>query len=82
MSTEHTVPSRVIAVIAEILGSEEEQINDEMSLEALQADSLDVVEICIALENEFNIDIWDEEILALETVQQVIDLVSDKVSDE
>jgi acyl carrier protein len=48
-------------------------------IEDLGADSLDIVELTMYLEEEFNIDIRDEEITSIETVQDVIDFVNKKL---
>jgi len=71
------VTSRVTKLLAEHLGVEESKLtNDARFTEDLGADSLDVVEIIMALENEFNVDIGDETAEKLATVGNVIDYIS------
>lgn len=65
---------RVIKVIAEVIAVERDQIKPESDLTGeLNCDSLDMLEIAMALEEEFSCDINDEDALKLTTVQQVID---------
>ena len=57
-----SVPERVQAIIAQQLGVEEDKVNNEASFtEDLRADSLDQVELILALEEEFGIEIPDED---------------------
>lgn len=70
------VTSRVNKLLADHLGVEESKLNhDSRFTEDLGADSLDVVEIIMALENEFNVDISDETAENLATVGSVIDYI-------
>jgi acyl carrier protein len=55
------ITSRVKKVIAEELGISEEEVTDEKSFTELGADELDFVEIIMALEYEFSIEIPDDE---------------------
>lgn len=65
---------RVIKVIAEVIAVDRDQIKPESDLTGeLNCDSLDMLEIAMALEEEFSCDINDEDALKLTTVQQVID---------
>jgi acyl carrier protein len=68
--------ARVRKVIAEKLGVEESTIKNEASfVDDLGADSLDTVELVMALEEEFNCQIPDEDAEKITTVQQAIDYV-------
>jgi len=58
----NNVYDKVANIVAEQLGITLEDITLETTLEDLNADSLDVVEILMTLENEFNISVPDEEI--------------------
>ena len=68
------IEARVKKIIAEQLGVEESQVTHEKSFVAdLGADSLDTVELVMALEREFGIDIPDEDAEKITTVQNAID---------
>ena len=71
-----TVDERVKKIIAEQLGVEEDEVVPEASfVEDLGADSLDTVELVMALEEEFEIEIPDEDAEKITTVQQAIDYI-------
>ncbi|MEO8937624.1 MAG: acyl carrier protein [Burkholderiaceae bacterium] len=68
---------RVKKIVAEQLGVNEADIKTESSfVDDLGADSLDTVELVMALEDEFETEIPDEEAEKITTVQQAIDYVS------
>ncbi len=68
------IEARVKKIIAEQLGVEEGQVTNEKSFVAdLGADSLDTVEVVMALEDEFGIEIPDEDAEKITTVQNAID---------
>lgn len=69
-----TVPDRVNQVLIDILGQQQSDITLEHSLEDdLGADSLDIVEIVMALEEEFETEISDDQAEAFTTVQSIVD---------
>jgi acyl carrier protein len=71
-----TVDERVKKIIAEQLGVEEDEVTSEASfVEDLGADSLDTVELVMALEEEFETEIPDEEAEKITTVQQAVDYI-------
>ncbi|HUV86364.1 MAG TPA: acyl carrier protein [bacterium] len=73
------VAGKVKEIIVEQLGVTPEQVTPEASfIEDLGADSLDTVELVMALEEEFDIQIPDEEAEKITTVQQAVDYIINK----
>ncbi len=71
-----SVEERVKKLICEQLGVKEDEVNDGASfVEDLGADSLDTVELVMALEEEFETEIPDEEAEKITTVKQAIDYI-------
>ena len=71
------IEQRVKQIVAEQLGVNEAEIKPESSFAGdLGADSLDTVELVMALEEEFECEIPDEEAEKITTVQQAIDYVN------
>ena len=78
--TKEEVSKKVIANIARLLDLHQHEVTPESLVGAdLGAESLDMVEIVMALEDAFEIEILDSEMARLSTVQDWIDLVTDKV---
>jgi len=74
-----TVDERVKKIIAEQLGVEEDEVTPEASfVEDLGADSLDTVELVMALEEEFAIEIPDEDAEKILTVGKAMDYIKEK----
>ena len=72
-----TVEERVKQIVVEQLGVKEDEVSGESSfVDDLGADSLDTVELVMALEEEFNIEIPDEEAEKITTVQQAMDYIN------
>jgi acyl carrier protein len=71
---------KIKAIVSDKLSIGEDQITEEASfIDDLGADSLDTVELVMALEDEFDMDIPDEEAEKLTTVGKAMDYVLEKV---
>ncbi|MEE9319912.1 MAG: acyl carrier protein [Granulosicoccus sp.] len=72
-----SIDERVKKIVIEQLGVKEEEVTIKASfVDDLGADSLDTVELVMALEEEFECEIPDEEAEKITTVQQAVDYVS------
>ncbi|MCG0278115.1 MAG: acyl carrier protein [Thermanaeromonas sp.] len=67
--------NKVKSIVAEQLGVDEEEISLDTSFEDLNADSLDIVELIMALEEEFDIEIPDEDAEKLTTVGAAVEYI-------
>jgi len=77
--SEKSIEERVKEIIVEQLGVTPDQITPEASfLEDLGADSLDTVELVMAFEEEFNINVPDDDAEKLQTVGDVIRYIEEK----
>ena len=75
-----TTEQKVRRIIMERLSKTEDEVTlDARFIDDLGADSLDVTELLMALEEEFNVDI-DDEANSIETVGQAIQYISGKIS--
>ena len=73
--------ARVVAVLADKLSKEESEIMPESVIrEDLGADSLDMVEIIMGLEDEFDIEIPDEDAADIKTVAEVVAYIESKLA--
>lgn len=77
-----SVEERVKKIIIEQLGVKEEEVTSTASfVDDLGADSLDTVELVMALEEEFGVEIQDDEAEKITTVQQAVDYVKEHMKD-
>lgn len=75
------IEQRVKKIVAEQLGVNEAEVKIESSfVDDLGADSLDTVELVMALEEEFNCEIPDEDAEKITTVKQAVDYVNSHLS--
>lgn len=75
------IEAKVKEAVAEQLSLNVNEINNDASfMDDLGADSLDLVELVMAFENEFDITIPDEDSAGLTTVQKAIDYVNGKLA--
>ncbi len=71
-----TVEERVKKIVVEQLSVKDDEVSNEASfVDDLGADSLDTVELVMALEEEFGCEIPDEEAEKIQTVQQAIEYI-------
>ena len=75
------IEDRVRKIVAEQLGVKEEEVKAEASfVDDLGADSLDTVELVMALEEEFDTEIPDEEAEQITTVQLAINYINENLA--
>ncbi len=73
------IEAQVKNIVAEQLGVKEDEVTSDASfVDDLGADSLDTVELVMALEEEFECEIPDEEAEKITTVQQAIDYIKER----
>ena len=74
-----SIPERVKQIIVEQLGVDEAQVEPSASfVDDLGADSLDIVELVMAFEEEFSVEVPDEDAEKLQTVGDVIKYIEEK----
>ena len=79
--SDNTLTDRISKIIVEQLGVNEDQVKPEAKfIEDLGADSLDTVELVMALEEEFGTEIPDEDAEKLQSVGDVIKFIEDTQS--
>ena len=72
-----SIEEGVRKIVCEQLGKSDEEVNNDSSfVDDLGADSLDTVELVMALEEEFDLEIADEEAEQISTVQEAVDYIN------
>ena len=72
-----TIDNRVIQIVSEQLGVNAQDVSMTSSfVDDLGADSLDTVELVMALEEEFNVEFPDEDAEKISTIQQAVDFIN------
>lgn len=83
MSLTTDITNRIKKTIAEQLGVQQSTVTEEKAFVAdLGADSLDEIELVMAIEDEFGIEIPDDDAEKITTVQQAIDYVAKRLSEQ
>ncbi|MBC7335421.1 MAG: acyl carrier protein [Clostridia bacterium] len=73
---------KIREIIVDQLGVEEEEVTMDTSFEDLNADSLDIVELIMALEEEFDLEIPDEDAEKLTTVRAAVEYIKEKTANK
>ncbi len=77
------IAAKIKAIIAESLGVDINEVTDNASfVNDLGADSLDTVELIMALEEQFGIEIPDEDAEKMQTVGQAIEYIKNKIAEK
>ena len=72
-----SIEERVRKIVCEQLGKSDEEVNNDSSfVDDLGADSLDTVELVMAIEEEFDLEIADEEAEQISTVQEAVNYIN------
>ena len=71
---------KVRSLISEQLDIDEDKITPETTFEDIDADSLDVVELVMALEEEFDLEIADEAVENIKTLADVVNYIEESIS--
>lgn len=80
--TKDDVSKKVMEIVAKQLEKDQKEVTPESSFaNDLGADSLDTVELVMALEEEFGTEIPDEEAEKITTVQAAVDYIQNKMDD-
>lgn len=81
MASVEEISERVKSIVAEQLGAAADDVTSKASLiEDLGADSLDIVELVMALEEEYEMEIPDEDAEKIKTVEDIVNYISNKQS--
>jgi acyl carrier protein len=67
----------VFEVVSSVLGLELEQVDLTSSFQDLGADSIDVVEVVIAIEDKFGVDVPDEKAEQIMSIKQLVDCIEE-----
>ena len=82
-STQENIQAKVLKIVVEQLGVEEEQVTPSASfVEDLGADSLDIVEMVMAFETEFNIEIPDEDAEKIQNVKDAVEYLEKRLAEQ
>ena len=74
------IKKKIVAVVKEKLSVDDDVIKNAKSFEDLGADSLDLVEIIMSLEEQFEVEISDKEAESITSIDQAVDIIYSKKS--
>ncbi|WP_395462723.1 acyl carrier protein [Wolbachia endosymbiont of Cantharis cryptica] len=77
-STREDIETKVKKIVLEHISKDVEKFNNSSKLSEHGADSLDAVEIIMAAEEEFGIEIPDEDAQRMETMEQIVEYINNK----
>ncbi|MGI6615998.1 MAG: acyl carrier protein [Dethiobacteria bacterium] len=77
--TEMNVEEKVKEIISEQLEVAADQLTTETTFEEIDADSLDIVELVMVLEEEFDLEISDHEIEEINTIGDIVNFIESKI---
>nr|YP_010198814.1 acyl carrier protein [Gracilaria tikvahiae]UAD88047.1 acyl carrier protein [Gracilaria tikvahiae]UAD88250.1 acyl carrier protein [Gracilaria tikvahiae] len=80
-SSRPSVFQRVQSVVVEQLSVEIEEVHEEATFTDLGADSLDTVELVMAFEEEFGIEIPDEDAESIKNIDQAVEFIKIKINE-
>ncbi|RLK63049.1 acyl carrier protein [Atopobacter sp. AH10] len=70
---------KLVELVAENLGVDQDKVNENSDLfEDLNADSLDLVELTMAIEDEFDVEIEDDNLDSIKTVKDILNYINGK----
>ncbi len=74
-----SILTKVRDIIVDQFGSNPDDVTADMPISDLSADSLDLVEMVMALEEEFNIEVEDEDIESFNTIGDIVEYINDRM---
>jgi acyl carrier protein len=79
--TTNNVEQEIISIISDVSGFEPEEIKPDTNLQnELEIDSIKAIEITVAIEKKFKIQVRDEDVPNITTLRQAVDLVNALIS--
>ena len=72
---QHATKEKIISIITSTLNVDKDAVNDQATFESLGADSLDMLEVIMKLEETFGVEIDDDQAESIQTVGQAIESI-------
>lgn len=80
--TTQEVKDKIYTIVADVIGCDYTDVDDNARFDVLGADSLDTVEVLMDIEKEFHISVPDDSVVGIITVGQLADVILSKVNTE